>query len=144
MTLAIRTEIANLLNRGTFKVLLKDEVPNDANILPERFVLALKSTMDGKIKHNARFVIGGHHDKLKHLMVHSIHTLQPQSIRRILGLAVTFGFDIWTSVVIQAYLQSALPLARKLYLDSSTPDLDQRPDRFMKSARPLNGLCESG
>ena len=64
-------EIRNLMKRGTFKVVLKEDIPDDANVLPGRFVLALKSDIDGKIIHKARFVIGGHRDKLKNFMVHS-------------------------------------------------------------------------
>lgn len=34
---AKRAEIRNLLDRGTFKVILKEEVPPEANILPGPF-----------------------------------------------------------------------------------------------------------
>jgi len=44
---AKRSEIRNLLQRGTFKVILREELPPDGNILPGRFVLAIKSTEDG-------------------------------------------------------------------------------------------------
>ena len=46
MTEAKKTEIGNLLKRGTFKVSLKEYVPPDGNVLPGRFVLALKSKKD--------------------------------------------------------------------------------------------------
>lgn len=133
-------EIKNLIKRKTFKVILKEELPLNANILPGRFVLALKSTTDGKIFHKARFVIGGHRDKLKNFMVHSSQTLQPSSIRLLLALASIFGFDVWTSDVTQAYLQSAIPLSRDLFLDSSVPELELSPHQCMKILRPLYGL----
>ena len=107
MTAAKKAEIKSLLDRGTFKVILQEELPPDGHILPGRFVLAIKSTDDGKIKYKARYVIGGHRDKYKDLMVHSTSTLQPQSVRLLLALAAIFEFDIWTSDVRQAYLQSA-------------------------------------
>ena len=51
---AKRKEIRNFLERGTFKVISKEEVPPDANVLPGRFVLAIKSMEDGKEKWKAR------------------------------------------------------------------------------------------
>ena len=40
-------EIKSLLDRGTFKVILTDDVPKDGNVLPSTFVLATKSSEDG-------------------------------------------------------------------------------------------------
>ena len=55
----------NLLMRGTFKVILREGIPDDANVLPGRFVLTIKSTDEDQVKFWARYVIGGHLDKLK-------------------------------------------------------------------------------
>ena len=74
---AKKAEIRSLSERGTFKVILREDIPRDGNVLSGRFVLTLKSTEDGMIKHKARYVIGGHRDKFKDLMVHSTSTLQP-------------------------------------------------------------------
>ena len=91
---ARRKEIKSLLERGTFKVIVRQEVPPDGNVLPGRFVLAIKSTEDCRIKYMARYVIGGHRDRLKHMMIHNASTLQLQSIRLLLALAGIHGFDI--------------------------------------------------
>ena len=68
---AIPNEARDLLRRETFNVILKEELPDGANALTARFVLVIKSNSDGLIKYKARYVIGGHHDSLKHFMVHS-------------------------------------------------------------------------
>ena len=144
MESARRQEIKNLLERGTFKVILKEDIPKDANILPGRFLLSLKSTEDNNVKYKARYVIGGHRDRLKHMMVHSTSTLQPSSIRLLLALAIVHGFDIWTSDVRQAYLQSADPLSRPVFISKPVPKFELEPSQCLQLLKPLYGLCESG
>lgn len=141
---AKRKEIRSLLEKGTSKVILKEEIPPDANVLPGRFVLALKSSIDGKIKCKARYVIGGHRDKLKHMMVHSSTTLQPQSVRLLLALAGIFGFDLWTADIRQAYLQASEPLERDFFIRNPVAELELSPEQCLKLLRPLYGLCDAG
>ncbi len=57
MRSAIRNEIRQLLSRGTFKVFLKEELPDGANVLTARFFLSIKSNTDGEVKYKARYVI---------------------------------------------------------------------------------------
>lgn len=109
MSEAIKKEVRGIFDRGTFKIILPEDVPTDGNGLPGRLVLAIKSTEDGEVKYKARFVIGGHRDKKKNLMVHNSATQQPPSIRLLLSLAHASDFDIWTADVTQAYLQSTDP-----------------------------------
>lgn len=144
MTEAKRQEINNLLQRGTFKVLLLEEIPKDAIVLPGRFVLAFKSTEGGKIKHKARYVIGGHRHRLQHRMGHSNFTLQPSSIRLLLALAAINGFDIWTSDFRQAYLQPAEPLSRDFCISNPVPEFEVEPSQCLKLLKPLYELCELG
>lgn len=55
---AKRREIRGLLERGTFKVILREDIPEDGNVLPGRFVPSIKSTEDREVKWKARYVIG--------------------------------------------------------------------------------------
>lgn len=77
-------------------------------------------------------------------MVHSTSTLQPSSIPLLLALAATHGFDIWTSDVRQAYLQSTDPLARDVFIARPVPEFELDPSQFLQILKPLYGLCESG
>lgn len=98
-------EVLVLLNRGTFKIILRKDFPSDSIILPGRFVHSITFTEDGEVKFKAQFVIGGHRGKLKYMIVHSSTTPQMQSIRPLIALVVVNGFNIWTSDVTQENLQ---------------------------------------
>ena len=139
-----KREIQGLLNRGTFKIIMREDIPHNANVLPGRFVLAIKSTEDGEIKYKARFVMGGHRDKFKHLMVHNSSTLQSHSVRLLLTMAHAHDFIIWTADITQAYLQSTDPLLRDIYIRKVDPEFELAPEQCLKLLKPLYGLCDAG
>lgn len=85
MTRAKQKEVRDLLKRGTFKIILKEAVSSNANVFSGRLLLAIRSDLDGRIKHKARYVMGGQRDKWKELMVHKSKTLSPQSARLLLA-----------------------------------------------------------
>ncbi len=69
------SEVQDLMSRGTFKVVDRSELPENPNALTPRFVLAMKSNEDDQLRFKARYVIGGHRDKLKHYMIDGAQTL---------------------------------------------------------------------
>lgn len=62
MTETKRKVVKVLLERGTFKIIRKEDIPANANALPGRLILTKKSAKDAHIKFKARCVIGGHRD----------------------------------------------------------------------------------
>lgn len=70
MTTAKKAKLRELLERGTFKGILKEEISLDGNVLPGLLVLTIKYTEDGQETFKAQYVIGGHRNRVKHLMAH--------------------------------------------------------------------------
>lgn len=110
--------------------------------MPSRFVLTIKHKNTGEEIWKARFVLGGHKDKGKDRVVHSATTLKQASIRLLIALATIFGFDMWSTDITQAYLQSESNLRRKIF---DRPDvLELGPDELLHVIKPLHGLSDAG
>ena len=144
MQKAILAEVRDLLRRGTFKVVLKEELPDGANALTARFVLAIKSTVDGKVKYKARYVMGGHRDRLKNFLVHDAQTVSPSSTRLFLCLSAMFDFKIWSFDVKLAYLQSEGTMPRDVYIKNPAPEFELAPHECFQLLKPLYGLGDAG
>jgi hypothetical protein len=69
---------------------LREEIGPDPNIIPSRFVLAIKRKDDGSEIYKARSFLGGHRDRGKRSVVHSATIMKQSSIRLMLALAAIF------------------------------------------------------
>ena len=137
-------EVQDLLKRGTFNVILKEELPDGANALTARFVLAIKSNADGEIKFRARYVMGAHRDKLKHFLVHGAQIVQPSLTRLLFAFFSAHGFIIWHSDVNLGYLQCSEPLERRVLVKNPTPKFEPKPWEYLELLKPLYGLGKAG
>jgi Reverse transcriptase (RNA-dependent DNA polymerase) len=132
-----------LIDRGTWRVVAKEEVSDNANILGGRFVLAIKDEVTDKEVWKARFVVQGYLDHLKTSLVHDIATSRQHSSRALVGFALILVFNLFSTDVTQAYLQSAENLRRDLYI-KPTKEFSIAPGQLLKLLRPLYGLADSG
>ena len=113
----IKKEIEGLIKRKTWKIVCRSEVPDDANILGGRFVLAIKDEGTNREIWKARFIVQGHLDGLKNWLVHNISVIRQHAIKMLVGIAAIFGFQLFSTDVTQAYLQSAEKLQRYIFID---------------------------
>ena len=123
---------------------MSEEIPEGANILTARFVLAIKSSVDGEIKFKARYVAGGHMDVFKDYLIHGAQTLQATSVRLILVLSSIFGFQVWSTDVKLAYFQSSTALNREVYIKRPAKEHELEPEVCLQLLKPLYGLSGSG
>lgn len=68
--------------------------------------------------------------------------MRQSSIKVLKSIAAIFGFHIWTSDVLQAYLQSGMRLLYKVYI-RPTKDFYLPSDVLLKLLRPLYGFPDA-
>lgn len=139
----IKKEIDGLIAQNTWKVVCRDEVPDKANILRGRFVLAIKDEGTEREVWKARFVVQGHRDNLKKSLVHDITVARQHSIKLLIGLASIFNFRLFSTDVTQAYLQSKESLQRNIFV-KPPKEFGLQTNELLKLLKPLYGLSESG
>jgi Reverse transcriptase (RNA-dependent DNA polymerase) len=143
---AIQKEMMNLIDRGTFRIAIQPDEINGrtSNILPSRFVLAIKRRDNGEEIFKARLVIGGHRDREKQSRVHTANTMRSTSLRMIMAIAAIFGFRLASVDVAQAYLLAAQPLLRDIYVKLPPGTIELNESELVQLLKPLYGLSESG
>lgn len=105
-----KSEIQGLLDRGSYMVVNKSDIPKDTTILKSRVQHSIKTDQDGNTKFKRRLVMQGHKDPDKGSIVTEAPTVLRASIRIILTLIPTLEFEFWSRDVKQAFVQSDFPL----------------------------------
>lgn len=113
---SIKMEIEDLLKRKTSKVLCRQDILVNANILVGRFVLAVKDEGTHRKISKAGYIVQGHKCFVKLSIVHSMSGARQYFAKILLVLAGTFGFQICSTEVVQANLQSAERLDLNIFV----------------------------
>lgn len=112
MKAKIKTEIDVTISRGSFKVEEKRHVSPKLNVLHCKLVNAIYPYIEKNLRFKSRFVVNGYRNRRKEFMVNSVQMIQPSSTRLLLAFCEMFDFNMWTTDVHQAYLQSKELLGR--------------------------------
>lgn len=109
-------ELKDLVKRGTWKIVFKEDVSKDSNILVERLVLVIEDSGTDKEVWKTRFFVQGYRGRLKTSLVRYTATSRQQSTKILIGIVALFGFHIFLSDVTRAYLKSAETLMRNIFI----------------------------
>jgi len=102
MELAKQAEADGLKRRCVWEKVHKDDVPDNANILGARFVLAIKLPNTPTDAAKARYVAQGCGDCEKPFIVHNLSTLRQSSTKVIVSTSAVFGWRFFSHDVNQA------------------------------------------
>jgi hypothetical protein len=120
-----------LLERGTFNVVLREEIPNNAPVMKGRFVLVIKNRDTDQEVYKSRSVVQGLLDPLKQRAVHNSPNLRQDTSLLELALATICGFEVWTRDTSQALLQAAIENMRDVFLQQPK-EMELSSDEFLK------------
>lgn len=113
---AIKNEIEGLIKRKTWKVVCRSEVPEGANVLGWRFVLAIKDEGTGNEIWKARFMVQGHKDFMKNSLVHNLSVDKQHAIKILVEIAAIFGFRLFSTDVTYPSISKVLKSSTETYL----------------------------
>ena len=95
---------------------MRTELPDGANMITARYVLAIKSTEAKEERYKASYVVEGHLDIMKDYLVHGAQTIKCVSVRILLVVVKRKGFRVYVVDVKFAY-----PLSKNLSLGRYSP-----------------------
>jgi len=122
-------------------------MPDNANILGARFVLAIKQPNTPTEVAKARYVAQGCGDRDKPFIVHNLSMLRQSSTKVILSTSAVFGWRLFSHDINQAYLQIKDAMARDLYVKVRPRDAKSfglHENELLRMLKPLYGVPEAG
>lgn len=138
----LKSELDGLLMSNDFWLVPLNQLPRNATFLGGRIFRCINNVGTASEKFKARFVVQGHRDPGKSLLVHDSATLRQSSMSIILAIASTFYLDVWPLDRNQAYTRSA-PTTRLIYVKPD-PAFGVAAGMVFQTVRPLYGLADAG
>lgn len=130
------------MNQGAFRNFLKENIPENSNIIGGIFFLAIRSCETDAEVLKSCFVIQGHIDPEKNFLVHCSTNKEQQILRFLIEFAAIFGLRIWTQDISQAYLQSSSRLTRKVFVRPKS-GITLKTNELPQLRQPLYRLTNS-
>ena len=137
-----KKEYDGIVSKGGVKAIPRTELPDNANLIGNRFVLTIKEPGTPNPVYKARWILQGHQDHFRHSIANDSPMLMRLTFRVILSLAVVFfNCTLWTRDVEQAYMQSK-PLQRDVFT-KPPPEANLSENMVLKIELPHYGLVEA-
>lgn len=106
---------SNVTNLRSYNAPLSRVTPIYSDIGQIR-ILTLKGTDTVSPTYKAPFVVQGHGDREKHMMVHNSSTTRPASVHLLVSVAAMLKFRLRSFGVTKAYLQITTNMVRSVYV----------------------------
>lgn len=136
-------ELSSLIRRGTFRVVLRNELPPSSSLMKSRILLTLKHKDTDEEMYKARFIVRGFSDPFKTKIIHHCPNIRQENARLLLSLAAICGFEVWSLDVSQAYLQSTTENMRSMHIEAPS-EMELSSEEVLELLLPLYGACDSG
>jgi hypothetical protein len=141
-----RKELNGLLDKGVFKIVGSDVVPEGTRVFGSRFVDEIKNKGTEKAFEKSRLVVKAFNDHGKELVLTQSPTIQRMSQRIILALTPMLqakGLSLYLRDISQAYVQSTTEINRNFFV-RAPKELGLQEGSLLKIVKPLYGIPEAG
>ena len=137
-------EIRDLVNRSSFRAVLRTDLPNFASLITARYVLTVKSEKLMKKRYKAWYLVGKHLDSMKDFLVFRAQTIQCVSVDIVQVVAKIKASRVWVVDVKLNFLQYDKPFVRKIFIANPAPVFKLSVEHCPRRPKPIDGLAKSG
>ena len=138
---SIQAKEKELENFTTFDVYEEVTKPADAHVITTQWVIVDKETEDGKIVRKARLCMRGDNEKNKHLIPTDSPTVNKITLKLMLTIAASKGWEIRCSDISRAFLQTE-DINRDVFV-IPPPEAQVKRGIIWKLKRAAYGLIDS-
>lgn len=140
---AIQKEVQGQIDNNAIEFVMANSIPNGANIIGTRIILAIKEFESPDETWKARMVMQGCLDRDSSTVVSDSGGLSSLAVRLVVIISLAKDWNLWTRDVKQAYLQGG-KLSRDIYARLPKELRTQMRGYAFKIIAPIYGVKESG